>query len=289
MKALIRSLLPLEHPRVMDLARDAGVDVSGWGDYKGGEHRAASNPKYCYEWSFHVPGRLVVLNIWHAQLRGANGKITFTGNLRESAAFYANVPGKSVWRKRAEAFDHHVALAAADGLPVRTIICDGDIRVHLDAEARASKVRARVLDSAPWAVRSYKQSSGRFVLLRGALPHRLADQFHSVDAPGAPTETRNVAGIVFVRDPSVRRHALVRAAGRCEWCGSLGFTTDDGSVFLETHHVVPLNEEGPDTVSNVVAVCANHHREAHFGLGRTTMRQRLLRFLKTGKPVAPAA
>lgn len=289
MKAIIRSLLPFERPRVMDLARDAGVDVSAWGDYKGGENRAASNPKYCYEWSFYVPGKLVVLNIWHAQLRGIQGEIIFAGNLREHAAIYANAAGKAVWRKRAETFDNHVALAAAGRLPVRTIIGDGDMRSHLDMEAEASKIRARTLDPAPWAVRSYDQRSGRFVLVRGALPHRLADQFYAAGEPGAPTETRNLSGIVFVRDPNVRRRALVRAAGRCEWCGALGFTTDDGSVFLETHHVVPLSEAGADRVSNVVALCANHHREAHFGSGRATIRRRLLRFLKTGKPIAPAA
>ena len=289
MKVELESLRPTERRRVMDLVRDAGVDVSDWSNYEGGVARAAANPKYCYEWSFCVPGKVVILNIWHAHLREAGGTITLTDNLRENAIFYADVPGRAVWRKRAESFDHHVALAATDGLPVRTIVCDGEMRAKFDTESLASKVRARALDPAPWAVTSYDQTTGQFVLRRGALPHRLKDQFVTDPLPGSPTETKSVTGLVFVRSAAVRLLALKRADGSCEWCGELGFTTDDGSVFLETHHVVPLSEEGPDIITNVVALCANHHREAHFGSSRVTMRSSLLTFLKTGKPLAPAS
>ena len=270
----------------MDLVRDAGVDVSGWSDFEGGQARAASNPKYCYEWSFHVPGRLVILNIWFARLQEIEGTIVLEDNFRESVRFYAKVRGKTMWRKRAESFDRHVSVAAAEGLPVRTIICDGKMRARYDENARASRVKARVLDVAPWSVTSYDDRNGRFVLRRGALPHRLNDQFDTGLVPDSPTEVKSVTGSVFVRDPVVRREALRRAAGKCEWCGRMGFTTDDGSVFLETHHVVPLSEKGPDAVSNVAALCPNHHREAHYGSLRITIRERLLQYLNTGKPIA---
>jgi 5-methylcytosine-specific restriction protein A len=46
----------------------------------------------------------------------------------------------------------------------------------------------------------------------------------------------------------------------------------DGKVFLETHHVIPLSEGGGDTEGNVVALCPNHHREAHHGANRDRMR-----------------
>lgn len=280
---------PAASQRVIDLVRDAGIDVSDWVNFDGGAGRAASNPKYCYEWSFCAPGRVVVVNIWHARIREESGKVTLEDNLRETANFYADVPSKAVWKKRSETFDRHIAHAAAEGIPVRTIICDGEMRAKFDLEARASRVKARLLDPAPWAVTLYDSSSGRFVLERGALANRLIDQFVADTLPGSPTEVRSVTGIVFVRNPAVRRTVMARANGLCEWCGELGFATDDGSVFLETHHVVPLSENGPDTVSNVVALCANHHREAHFGSSRMTMRKRLLDSLKTGKLRAPAA
>lgn len=39
-----------------------------------------------------------------------------------------------------------------------------------------------------------------------------------------------------------------------------------GQRYLEAHHIVALACDGPDTVENVVALCPNHHREAHFGV-----------------------
>jgi 5-methylcytosine-specific restriction protein A len=50
----------------------------------------------------------------------------------------------------------------------------------------------------------------------------------------------------------------------------------NGKVYLETHHVIPLAEDGPDTESNVATLCPNHHREAHHGEIRDKMKQQLL-------------
>ena len=45
----LNDIAPKEHLRVMDLVREAGIDVSDWQNFKGGAEKAASNPKYCYE------------------------------------------------------------------------------------------------------------------------------------------------------------------------------------------------------------------------------------------------
>jgi len=230
----------------MDLVRDAGVDVSGWREFAGGAARAASNPKYCYEWSFHQPHKVIVLSVWHGHLRANDNRVTLIDNLRDTAEFYAAKPRKGMWARRAMDFDHCVAVAATDRLPVRAIICDGTMRPKFDLKAKAAKVRARLLDPVPWAVQSYDRTTGAFTLQRGALPARLKDQFDSGEPLDTPTETRPVSGVAYVRSPAVRRHALTRANGLCEWCGQPGFAMDDGSMFLETHHVIPLSENGPD-------------------------------------------
>jgi 5-methylcytosine-specific restriction enzyme A len=54
---------PKQHQRVMDLVREAGIDVSDWKNFKGGKQKASVNPKYCYEWSFVGPGKVVALNL----------------------------------------------------------------------------------------------------------------------------------------------------------------------------------------------------------------------------------
>lgn len=49
-----------------------------------------------------------------------------------------------------------------------------------------------------------------------------------------------------------------------------------GSIYVETHHIIPLSEDGLDSEGNVVAICPNHHREAHHGQQKADMRQLLI-------------
>lgn len=70
----------------------------------------------------------------------------------------------------------------------------------------------------------------------------------------------------YRRDDTVRQFVLKRAVGCCEYCGALGFTMPGQFRYLETHHVVALGKDGPDTVHNVIALCPHHHREAHYGI-----------------------
>lgn len=72
-------------------------------------------------------------------------------------------------------------------------------------------------------------------------------------------------GTGYRRDPSVRNYVVKRAAGQCEYCGVQGFELADGTFYVEAHHVIALSARGPDTVANVIALCAEHHREAHYG------------------------
>jgi len=53
---------PTVKERVIDLVSAAGIDVSDWGKFAGGEKRAASNPRYCYD-VVSEPGSIVVLNL----------------------------------------------------------------------------------------------------------------------------------------------------------------------------------------------------------------------------------
>lgn len=81
----LSEIVPEGLPRVMDLVRDAGVDIGDWSNFRGGERKAASNPKYCYEWSFIEPGKVVVLNRWRASMREQNGTVVEEFNMREVA------------------------------------------------------------------------------------------------------------------------------------------------------------------------------------------------------------
>ena len=78
----------------------------------------------------------------------------------------------------------------------------------------------------------------------------------------------------IVRDPEVRRKVIQRADGRCEFCGAEGFEQENGSRFVEAHHIIHLAQQGPDTLANVIALCPNHHREAHFGKNRKKLEEK---------------
>ena len=298
----LEKIRPREHQRVMDLVAEAGVDVSDWANFKGGAAKAAVNPKYCYEWAFVEAGVVVVLNIWFEKLQFRNGEIFQELNLRRDSLETTN----PIWAKRAQRFDSAVQKAWRNNLPLRVIVCDGMMREGTGPATKASKVKNRLLDPESWFVTEYDWMSGSSRITRGApiIGESLADNIQtdnplratesvdtepslpfvdqfSTEGLGEGVRKRTLESEVFERSAEVRRLVLNRAGGRCEYCGAEGFQTAARGIYLETHHVVPLSESGPDTVTNVVAVCPNHHREAHYGEQRDTVRTELLAYLVT--------
>lgn len=269
-------LMPSGKNRVIDLASAAGVDVSDWSNFARGPKHAAVNPKYCYEWSFVDPAGIVVLNLWHRNIEERGGRVRTSLNMRRASERLRAKGAKGVWIKRAARMDDAIRLAASKKWQVRVIVNDGDMRSANDPHARASVVKRRLLDPVPWTVTRYHDQSGDCVLERGVKTSSSLDQFHML-APEAPDpEKIDVSGRVFLRSELVRLVALARAKGRCEYCGRAGFLMKSGAVFLETHHIIPLSEGGKDVVENVAAVCANHHREAHYGTSAALIREHLL-------------
>lgn len=267
---------PRERNLVIKLVEAAGVNVSDWANFKGGPEKAAVNPKYCYEWAFVEPGKVVVLNIWFEKMQERDGEIFQTLNLREDSLART----KPQWRMRAGRFDLAVQEAWRNKLPLHVIVCDGQRREGTGPGTKASRVQHRLLDPMPWAVTEYDWNSGRFTITRGRAHSPYIDQFSAADKDDAAGR-RRVEVELRERDPEVRRLVLERAGGKCELCEEEGFRTADGRLYLETHHVVPLCEDGPDTVRNVVAICPNDHRKAHFGENRDLLRTKMLDYLAT--------
>lgn len=84
----------------------------------------------------------------------------------------------------------------------------------------------------------------------------------------SPSAVEASIGRRFKRSPVVAAYVLQRANDACELCGKSTFLTDLAGFYLEIHHVIQLAAGGPDTPENTVAVCANCHRELHFGINR---------------------
>lgn len=265
----LASMAPRRKMLVIDLVREVGIDVSDWSNCSLGEDGASRNPKYCYEWAFRQ-GELIVLNLWHSDLQVRGSLIVRQGNFRADAE--RNRQRKqTVVAGRAARIDAILQYASAHGLAVRVVINSARTRDGDTSNGRSSAVQFRELDPECWCLAEYNHSTGAHVLVRG-LGAQFSDQFSVVEEPVGLADRRERTGSHFIRDAAVRAAVLHRAAGRCEHCGELGFRTANASIYLETHHVVPLCEDGSDACSNVIALCANHHREAHHGQHRDELR-----------------
>lgn len=280
---IAESLKPRRNERVMDLVAAAGLNVERWAESQYGPVEIpAANPAYCYEWAFVEAGQVVLVNVWHDQIQEREGRAwcdlnprAYAGQVRQAANMHASQRGAI--SKRAGRMDEAIAYAFRNGLPVRVIVGQGLRRDIQDPKSQVkSRMRLRLLDPEPWSVQQYNDATGECRLLRGAAPIYV-DQF-AVPQPLSPHQ-HDVTSKVWERDPRVRERALLRAAGKCELCHQPGFRMPDGRIYLETHHVIPLSENGPDHESNVVALCPNDHREAHHGERRDAIRAHLLELL----------
>jgi len=172
----LSEIRPKDRHRVMDLVKAAGVDVSDWSNFRGGEKKAACNPKYCYEWSFVEPQNVVVLSLWYESMQVQNDEIFQSLNYRQTSDEFDEIPGRNVWKKRALKMDQAFQEAMNDGLPVRVIVCEGPRRGVDQPKTEASRVQKRLLDVMPWAVTYYDHETGLCTLTRGASPIRDSDK-----------------------------------------------------------------------------------------------------------------
>jgi len=113
-------LKPTSHKKIIELVADAGIDVSDWQNFKGGAEKAASNPKYCYEWSFeNRDENIIVLNLWFDNCEINNGSIIQKLNMASEAKELSGIR-----YRRASNMDFSLQRAARLKCPIRVIMCD---------------------------------------------------------------------------------------------------------------------------------------------------------------------
>ncbi len=100
------------------------------------------------------------------------------------------------------------------------------------------------------------------------------DAIDDLDLGSDSPERITSIGTSYKRDPKVRTAVLLRAKGKCEYCGQPGFITTKGEPYLEAHHMIAMAKDGADRMTNVIALCPSDHREAHFGARRGSSRER---------------
>jgi 5-methylcytosine-specific restriction protein A len=173
-------------------------------------------------------------------------------------------------------------------------------------------VDKRELDSELWYAHHIDPKSGNYVVVRGVpqpSDYVPADAFKNFqtgadtgplvpphETPEIPSkssleqppeepadqspQTRTNLTTTYTRDSAVAQEAKQRAFnGACEFCYKQGFETAKGGYYLEAHHVIPRNCEGPDELWNIVAICADDHKRSHFGIDRQAFRDQLIAIL----------
>lgn len=298
---------PTRRERIYDVVKDAGIDVSAWHEGKGD---FSTNPNFCYRWAFEGE-HSVVLCLWMWSINLVDGQWVCVGNARreqmEREAQGSDHWDPAVrnrtkrWAKSAYQLDEVIKQAFRKKLDVRVCIVDsrGDA-----SELETSSADYRMLDSCVWEL-TYDMMTGDYQVRRGVSAG--ADSIalqpvepEPVQQPAAPmlpeiTATSYGVGVVdqFIQDAAtidpvlvqkyererskeVRQLVMARSEGKCEWCKELGFTKHDGQIYLESHHVIPLCDSGADTIHNVIALCPNDHRKAHYGEERAAMTEAML-------------
>lgn len=302
------ALRPVRHQAVIDLVRKAEVDISRWYTRMDGTPAVTprSNPAYCYNWVFGGGDEPAVGCFWFQSITLAANTLEIQANLREWALklerFVAKEPDEKArdrarsQAKRAHQLDELLRDAASGDGSLRVIVVEGDMATEEQMGRESSVVRLRHLDPEPWRIVSYDELNGACILHRGQLanvsnesPASHAEETPAYEdqhgTPGTDVPVSNaVSSSVFVRDPAVRASVLERSNGHCEYCDIPGFKTRNGRLQLETHHVIPLSEKGPDRIWNVAALCPNHHREAHSGELAAEIRTALLAMLDDAFP-----
>jgi 5-methylcytosine-specific restriction enzyme A len=294
---LLESLRPRQGNRIIDLVDQAGIDISNWSRTQDGSivKTPAANPSFCYEWAFGGDTEPTLLCIWHSSISIIEDKIAVEDNLRQLAIELprrAEKQNKEIRSRatkqatRARKFDSALISCFQKKQPVKVAILEGDSADEFELGFDSSSVRYRALDEALWYIHRYDMNTGAFRFVRGEFlketnnsslteesrPTEFLDQFSIPDYPTKQDSTVTS----YNRSPEVRRAVLLRAAGVCEYCGELGFKMGNGAIFLETHHVIPLAENGFDVEWNVVAICPNDHRRAHYAENKQEIRKLLI-------------
>ncbi len=257
-------LRPVQNLPLMDLVSQAGFDVSDWEKFAGGARKAATNPKYCYEWVF-VEGEQVIVNLWFEELKqDKDGIRSILNPLRHPTN------QKGIRKVRARRMHDALMLCYACHIFPRVIILER-------SEKNVRSVGGKYLDNTVWTVSEFDRNTGEFILRRGHHDSAVGaidpdvEQFFEGEVRHAYVKHRN-------RENALRRRKIEEFTaehGRvfCEvpGCGFDFHATygETGRNFAHLHHRTPLSEVLEAGVSNgtkdLEVVCPNCHAMIHRG------------------------
>jgi predicted HNH restriction endonuclease len=185
------------------------------------------------------------------------------------------------------------------------------LRTFLDGPLTIARLRAEVPDISPLLLNGFQAASfpiaandfHRVMALLDIEPDELVSAGEHDDIAGeklAAMEQKYLHACPETKERLSRTiergqiGALVkRAMGfKCQVCEALGrnpvgFLKKSGEPYVEAHHVMPVSkrEVGSLAAANVMTVCANHHRQMHYGNIDVAVTSESFQFTIDGTPV----
>jgi len=118
--------------------------------------------------------------------------------------------------------------------------------------------------------------SNEYALFQNDVINSLKNKKNSPPSGSKQPKKSQTSSTNYVRDPEVVAWILNSANGICECCKKPApFNKEDGTSFLEVHHLKQLADGGSDTTTNTIAVCPNCHRELHFGVNKVNIKMKV--------------
>lgn len=113
---------------------------------------------------------------------------------------------------------------------------------------------------------TFIDNSGHYTLRAIDLLDQEKEETRSIDLARETPEKREYLVETYVRHVKWAAKA-VEVLGDlclCRGCNNT-FHRQDGTKYIEVHHIVPLFKGGEDGIWNLAVLCAHHHKLAHYG------------------------
>lgn len=117
---------------------------------------------------------------------------------------------------------------------------------------------------------SFLDNSGHYTLRGIDLLKPEAIETNTIDLSKEMPEKKEYLIETYVRNVTWAKHAREIFGEFCLYnnCSNT-FFREDGTRYIEVHHIIPLYKGGEDGIWNLSVLCAHHHRMAHYGNAKT--------------------
>lgn len=120
---------------------------------------------------------------------------------------------------------------------------------------------------------SFIDNSGHYTLRGIDLLSSEVEETKTIDLSKEEPEKKEYIVETYVRNVAWARQAITTLGDfcLCNHCNNT-FTREDGTRYIEVHHIIPLYKGGEDGLWNLSVLCAHHHRMAHYGDAKTRIK-----------------